>query len=126
MPFKKGNKIGIGNKGQRDAPKKRQERRMISSAVEEALRKQINDGKNPSKYIDRIATRLVKIAATGKASDAIRAIREIMDRLEGRPAQKVEVTGKDRGPIQMITREMSDAEAARIVQAMIREDDEED
>lgn len=126
MP-KKGNKNAVGNKGRTNYRQQQHEKLFISSAVRDALRKKIADGKNPSTYLARIAERLVDTAANGKkASDRIAATKEIMDRLEGKPSQRVEVTGKNRGPITMITREMSDAEAARIVQGMLRDDDEDD
>lgn len=121
--FEKGHRVSIGNKSNTDVPRKRREHKFISSAIEEALQRKIADPKgngNPSTYMRRIAERLVHTAAYGKASEATRAAKEIMDRLEGKPKQAIELTGKDRGPVQMITREMTDAEASRVFQGMLR------
>lgn len=56
-----------------------------------------------------IAKQLISNATEGKLD----SIKEVADRLDGKPMQATEITGKDGGPIE--TRELSDTEAARRV-----------
>jgi hypothetical protein len=49
--------------------------------------------------LDVLATKLIELAANGDLS----ALKELGDRLDGKPAQSVAVTGEDGGPVQVQT-----------------------
>lgn len=119
--FQKGNQVAVGNKGKTKEDKYKD--RFISKAIEEQLLKSFRtkDG-NKSTFIAAIAKRLVRTAAFADDKEAIKAIKEILDRMEGKAMQPVEVTGKDKKPIEVIRRDMSPAEAARIFNDMLKDD----
>jgi hypothetical protein len=52
----------------------------------------------------------------------VHAFREITDRVEGKVAQAVEVSGPNQGPVQSITSEMTPAQAARAYQETLASD----
>jgi hypothetical protein len=75
--------------------------KLMRSALILALHREAADPEGkPTKRLHLVANALVKAAETGDVS----AIREIFDRVEGKPRQEVETknehTGKDGGPIQ--------------------------
>ncbi len=64
----------------------------------DALRRAVNresQGKGSAKWMEVIANRCVEAAADGD----MQAIREIGDRLDGKPKQQTEVSGPDGGEI---------------------------
>ena len=118
--FKPGHKLSVGNRGH--TLERRQAKRVISSAIMHMLESKIrNKDGSLSRYADRIAKNLLTIA-TSNSKQAVHAIKEIIDRTEGRAIQAIELSGPDKGPVEMITREMTPAEAARVYQRMLRED----
>lgn len=50
------------------------------------------------KALRRAADRLLNLAADGEAW----AVKELADRLDGKPKQQTEITGADGGPIQLV------------------------
>lgn len=52
------------------------------------------------KKLRELARNLIRMATIEDGTEALPAIREIWDRLEGKAAQAVELTGEDGGPIQ--------------------------
>jgi ribosomal protein L17 len=65
------------------------------------------------KKLRRMAEKIVDLALAGD----MQAIKEIGDRLEGKPTQRVEATGEDGGPIEYA--DMTTKELARQILAMI-------
>jgi hypothetical protein len=118
--FKEGNRVGIGNRGYTKS--RRSQKRIISAALEMELQKRIRLGDHKSALTlgQHIAKRLGRIAAFGEDKHAVRAIAEIMDRIEGKATQRIEHAGDPDQPVQMITREMSPSEASRIFTGMLR------
>jgi hypothetical protein len=81
----------------------------------EALRLEIAAlGEDSPKALRGLARNLLKMAA-GKGG--LPAIKEIADRLDGKPMQATEVTGKDGAPIEMVT--MTTADRARALAAFV-------
>jgi hypothetical protein len=62
------------------------------------IRKMLLDGASDKQIMEKfrplMAGRLVQIGAAGKSSDAISAIRELLDRLDGKPKQAIDHTHK--------------------------------
>lgn len=61
-----------------------------ADAVNRALHRE-SDGKGSAKWLDVIANRLVEAASEGDVT----AIKEIGDRMDGKPTQAVEASGPD-------------------------------
>jgi len=69
---------------------------------------------------DHKALRKVAKALITKASDGdVSAIKEIGDRLDGRPTQATEIGGRDGEAIQVQTPTLTDAERVRALAALI-------
>lgn len=65
-----------------------------TDAVRRALHRE-SEGKGSPKWLDVLANRLVESAADGDVS----ALREVGDRIEGKPTQRMEHGGPDGGDI---------------------------
>lgn len=65
-----------------------------TDAVRRALHRE-SEGKGSPKWLDVLANRLVEAAADGDVS----ALREVGDRIEGKPTQRMEHGGPDGGAI---------------------------
>ena len=74
--------------------------KLMRDAIMVALKREATDadGKKTRK-LNQIATKLVELAVNGD----MQAIKEIGDRVDGRPAQAMELTGKDGGPVEIET-----------------------
>ena len=59
----------------------------------EKLRAKLREKLDPNKgdFEDQLIDRLIDIALRGSPSDALKAIRESLDRIEGTPAKKLEI-----------------------------------
>lgn len=76
----------------------------------DAIRRAVNGS---PKRIDKLARRLVELAETGEGPTAIAALKEIGDRLDGKPKQQIEATGEGGGPLTIqIVRFADDSTAA--------------
>jgi hypothetical protein len=73
--------------------------RKLDSQWSDAIRKAINDVEDGQKKIVKLAEKLVSQALEGD----ITAMKEIGDRLEGKPQQRTEITGADGGPVEFLT-----------------------
>jgi acetylglutamate kinase len=80
----------------------------------EALRMELAAMGDDLKGLRRIAKAVIASASEGKMD----AVKEIADRLDGKPVQATELTGKDGGPIE--TRELSTEERARGLAVFIK------
>ena len=80
MPFAKGNKLGIGRGSRPPAEKS------FKAALDKAIA-------TSPQLLRRAADKLLKLAADGEGW----AMRELADRLDGKPAQAI--TGADGGPL---------------------------
>jgi len=85
MPFQKGNQL---------AAKDRRWTAAINRALERRSKKEGQD------ELDRLAEQFVDLVST--AGD-LNGFKELGSRLEGTPAQRVELTGQDGGPIYIKT-----------------------
>ncbi len=65
--------------------------------------------------LDRLARKLIAMAAEGDMT----AMKELGDRLDGKPKQQVEMSGEDGGPLALISSNITDAQliafAARFI-----------
>lgn len=86
MPFKKG-QSGNPRGGSAQKP------------FADALRMEIAAAGKEHKKLRQIAKALLNEAANGN----LKAIKEVADRLDGRPAQAVEMAGRDGGPVEIIS-----------------------
>ena len=91
--------------------------KMWRDALMVAVKRLTDDGKK-TKKLYLLADALISKALTGDVS----ALREIGDRLDGKPAQAVELGGPDGGPIQVA--ELSPMKAALLILATLREAEE--
>jgi hypothetical protein len=64
--------------------------------------------------LQRVANKLADLAEVGESW----AVKEVADRIDGKPLQATELTGKDGGPIE--TRELSTEERARGLAVFIK------
>ena len=64
-------------------------------AIMRAVKRQVVKG--GGKYLDVLADKLVKIAAEGD----VHALKEIGDRLDGKPSMALSVGGDDGGPVRI-------------------------
>ena len=65
-------------------------------ALQRAVKREINDADGkPTKALELMADQTVRKAIGGDMA----AIKEIGDRLDGRPAQQIQATGDDDGPL---------------------------
>ena len=64
-------------------------------AIMRAVKRQV--GKGGGKYLEVLADKLVALAADGDVG----ALKEIGDRLDGKPSQAVSVGGDDGGPVRI-------------------------
>ena len=111
--------MAVGHR--RETVQDKAEKRMFTSAIRDVLRQKIRDRDGTaSTYAYKMAKRICDIALKGPDKAAVLAMREIADRTEGKAAQRIDIAGIPEMPVQMITREMTDAEAARIVNSMLR------
>jgi len=69
--------------------------RVWASAVERAVKRRIENEEGKPQKIERLADKLVEAGLEGD----IGALREIGDRLDGKPKQAVEASGPDGGAI---------------------------
>lgn len=119
--FQKGHRKSVGGRG-RDAEARRKEydRKFLTRGLLHELERKSRDGNGISvTNAQRVIRQLVRLAGRGDA----KAIKEIFDRVEGRPIQGVELTGRDKKPIEVIRRDMTPQEAARIFQSMLKDED---
>lgn len=65
-----------------------------AEALDRALHRE-SDGKGSPKWLDVLANRLVEAASEGDVS----ALKEVGDRIDGKPKQATEVSGPDGGAI---------------------------
>ena len=122
--FQKGHKKSVGGKGRHaEARKKERDAKFLSRGLGYELEKATREGNLSVSAAMRINRRLIRTALRGVDADSNRAIKEIYDRMEGRPVQGVELTGRDRKPIEIIRRDMTPQEAARIFQSMLKDDE---
>ena len=107
-----GHRLSIGNRG----PAVKAEKRFLTAALINELAR-IVDPKRRMTNTHKIVEKLVSLAAVGDLT----AIKDIFDRIEGKPAQSItqEIVGKDGGPIRTITANMSIEEAERVYQDTI-------
>ncbi len=66
-----------------------------SDAIRRAIREQV-DGEDWEAKIANLAAKLVKAADSGDLA----ALKEVGDRIDGKPKQQLEVAGEDGGPVQ--------------------------
>jgi hypothetical protein len=66
-----------------------------AEAIDRALHRE-SEGKGSAKWLDVLANRLVEAASDGD----VQALKEVGDRIDGRPKATTEVTGADGGAIQ--------------------------
>ncbi len=102
MPFQPGHKLSVG--GRKDKP------------FVDALRMELAAAGDNQRALRAIARNLIKLALTAEPA-ALQAIREIADRLDGKPKQETEVSLRT-----AVARELSDDELAAI--AVGAEDEE--
>lgn len=69
-----------------------------SEAIKRAIRGKY--GKEWEESLQELAGKLVKAADEGD----LQALKEIGDRLDGKPTQQTEVSGPDGGPVETVTR----------------------
>ena len=81
--------------------------RIWAEAIRMAVLREGEENGKKSKYINILANKIVALAAAGDTT----AIKEIGDRLDGKPKQQTELTGADGGPIEM-TVQQSQRDAA--------------
>lgn len=62
----------------------------------DAIRRAVN---GDSTTLDELAMKLVSIAREGDGNASIVALKEIGDRLDGKPKQQIEASGTDGGPL---------------------------
>ena len=79
----------------------------------EALRMELAEMGDDHKGLRKIARKLIGVATAGE----IAAIKEIADRLDGKPMQATEVTGKDGGAIEVAN--LSTQDRARALAAFV-------
>lgn len=125
--FQPGNKLAKGGYGH--PPYRSQKGRFLTRALEDKLEAFCED-QDPAergkaiRYADAIVRNLVRAAAWDSDPYVrIAAAKVIFERIEGKPQQKVEVSG-GKTPIQVIGRAMSPVEAMRSLQQMLDDDDE--
>ena len=70
----------------------RKENRLWGETIRRAV------AQNDSQKLRNLADKLIELAAAGDVS----ALREVGDRLDGKPAQQVALTGADDGPLKII------------------------
>jgi hypothetical protein len=96
-PFVKGNRYGVGNKGLTMQAK--QDRKFISSAIEAALLKTVEDPtlnhKQKCRRIDKLVEKMCQEAEMGN----VHAFNALVDRVEGKPMQAHEIGTKDGQPL---------------------------
>ena len=97
MPeFSESNQPPNGTKS-KGVAKGNKRRRLVSDAIMVALKREatcIVDGK-PTKQLNNLATKLVEKAVEGD----IQAIREVLDRTEGKAMQAIELSGEQGGAL---------------------------
>lgn len=86
-PFSKGNKWAF-KPGQSGNPAGRPKFTTVSEALRKLLEEEIRKGKTGAELL---AEELCNIATSGRSDIRIRAIHEIIDRVEGRPKQELEI-----------------------------------
>jgi hypothetical protein len=84
---------------------RRQKRFMTAALIDEML-KTADDEEG---FLVKITKSLLGMAADGELA----AIKEVFDRVEGKPVQAVELTGANQGPLVVINASMTPADAAR-------------
>jgi hypothetical protein len=115
----KGNKLALGNKGPGQSLAIRRERRFITSLLIDKLSRIYRDAKgNKSMRAERMLDAVLKKAEKGD----VYAFNSITDRIEGKPTQAHEISGRDGKPITMITAAMSLAEMVRTYQQTRKRD----
>mgnify|MGYP001590169695 CR=1 FL=1 len=77
-------------------PKPYKSEKLWRDALMLAIHRMDDSDGDKKKYLAKIAEKTVMKAAEGD----MMAIREIGDRLDGKPTQQTEITGKDGGPIE--------------------------
>jgi hypothetical protein len=104
MPFPKGHKLSVGNKG----PTKRLSltQQLISQLLE------VTDAKKPN--INRVAKLVSKLIALGEQGN-LDAIKFIFDRIDGKLKERVELSGDPNNPMQ-------NTHTIRVVVSETRED----
>lgn len=123
--FKPGNTAaGFGNQNAKQIPINRRTQKAFSNEIDRQLNKAYEgkDGKKLGRTIDALVKRLIDIGMTGDDKDSVRAITELMNRMEGKPMQAVEHSMNPDRPLEMVHRTMSPAEAARNYQKLLRRD----
>ena len=63
--------------------------------VREAILRGMEEGKSPVEFIQPFTDKLKELALAGDMS----AMKEMFDRLDGKPAQQLQHTGADDGPL---------------------------
>ena len=66
--------------------------------VREAILRGMADGSDPVDYLTPYTDKLRELALAGDMA----AMREMFDRLDGKPKQQIEATGADDGPLRII------------------------
>jgi hypothetical protein len=66
--------------------------------VREAILRGMAEGADPVEFIAPFTDKLKELALAGDMS----AMREMFDRLDGKPKQQIEATGADDGPLRII------------------------
>jgi hypothetical protein len=120
-PFVKGHQLSVGNSGY--TLQQRREKRFITAALTDKLLKIVNsksNGKNKIRRMDRFIEKWIQKAEKGD----IFAINSIADRIEGRPTQAHEHSGKSGGPIGIVNTSMTLSEMMRAYAQLRQEDDE--
>jgi glutaminase len=84
----------------------RKQKRFMTAALVEEL---IKSGDDEEGFLIQITKKLLGLAASGEMA----AIKEVFDRVEGKPVQAVELTGANQGPLMIINASMTPADAAR-------------
>jgi hypothetical protein len=105
--FTKGHRLSVGNAGNNLDVRRR--KRFLTEGLIHILT--IEDPKKRERLMDRMLKKYASLAVNGKGRADV--IRDIFDRVEGKPVQAVELTGKDGAAIKTITGQMTIEEAAR-------------
>jgi len=66
--------------------------------VREAILRGVEEGKSPVEFIEPFTAKLKEMALAGDMS----AMRELFDRLDGKPAQAVTVAGDSENPLAIV------------------------
>lgn len=120
--FTKDHTRSLGNKGHTIAV--RRSKQYARSVLLHALELHSGlDREGRDKAMLKLSKEIIEIGLGNRdPKQQMAAIKEIYDRVDGKPNQAVEVSGPERKPIQIITKDMSLTEASRLLREELGKD----